>query len=307
MATEARAQEDMAPLAEMFLNPAFLARMPEAAKSRLTRLGELRRTGNAEAIAALAAESEAWKNELYNATPGELTGYDCPKCQNRGDFRFTDKYGNPSLRECECMKKRRYLRNIRESGLSEMLSRYTFEAWQCREPWQRDALEAVTRYAQNPQGWLCLSGTPGTGKTHLCTALCGELLERGLSVSYMLWKDVSTKAKAVVNDEAYEAIVSPLKRVRVLYIDDFWKAGRAVDRATGNRVKAEPTVGDVNLAFDIINARYCDSGLLTIFSTELTIGEMLNVDEAVGSRIAERARGGRYQDLSGKNRNWRMR
>lgn len=251
--------------------------------------------------------------DKYNRSPGFLNeegfypAFDCAECLNRGDFKRVDEDGNLVVYDCDCMARRRYLRNIRRSGLSEMLTRYTFEAWQCCEPWQAELRDAVWRYAQNPQGWLCLSGTPGTGKTHLCTALCGALLERGLPAQYMLWKDVSISAKAAVNDsEAYEAIVGPLKRVRVLYIDDFLKTGRAVDRMTGKRVKAEPTVGDVNLAFDIINARYCDSRLLTIISTEMTLGEIISVDEAMGSRIAERTRGGLYQSLAGK-RNWRLR
>lgn len=249
--------------------------------------------------------------DKYNRSSGFLNddgfypAYDCPKCLNRGDFKRVDEKENLVVCDCECMRIRRYLRNIRKSGLSEMLTRYTFGAWQCREPWQAELRDMALGYAQNPQGWLCLSGTPGTGKTHLCTALCGALLERGFSVRYMLWKDVSISAKAAVNDEAYEAIVRPLKRVRVLYVDDFLKTGRAVDRMTGKRVKAEPTVGDLNLAFDIINARYCDSHLLTVISTEMTLGEIISVDEATGSRIAERTRGGFYQSLAGR-RNWRL-
>ena len=270
------------------------------------------RMSNGESAPRSKLEEARRQAEQFNATKGFLDkdpyypSYDCPKCRNRGAVAEVDKDGELVKYECECMKKRQYLRNIKRSGLSELLTRYTLANWQCREPWQRSLLEMVQHYAERPNGWFCLSGTPGTGKTHLCTALCGLLLEKGLSVRYMLWKDVSTKAKAVINDEeAYGEIVEPLKSVRVLYIDDFWKTGRAVDRATGKRVPAAPTVGDVNFAFDIINARYADSRLITILSTEMTLGEMLNVDEATGSRIVERTKEGGYQSLAGK-RNWRL-
>ena len=137
----------------------------------------------------------------------------------------------------------------------------------------------------------------------MCTALCGLLLEKGFPVRYMLWRDVSVKAKAAVNDaEAYREIVEPLKRVKALYIDDFWKNGRGA-----------PSDADIRLAFELLNARYADSGLLTIFSTEMSMSALLAVDEGVGSRIAERTRDGRYYNLRDRDcdrdrnyKNWRI-
>lgn len=111
----------------------------------------------------------------------------------------------------------------------------------------------------------------------------------------MLWRDVSVRAKAAVNDEdAYRKIVEPLKRVRVLYIDDLFKTGKG----------QQPTTGDVNLAFEILNARYNDSSKITLLSSELTVDQILAIDEAVGSRIYERSKGW-YFDLTGRN-NWRL-
>lgn len=249
-------------------------------------------------------------NEYENANRYGV--YDCPKCLNRGNFAFLGDDGELHFTECACMTKRDSLRHLKHSGLSELLTRYTLEAWQCREPWQKNLLDMAQRYAESPEGWFCLSGTPGTGKTHLCTALCGLLMERGFSMRYMLWKDISTKAKAVVNDdEAYQEIVKPLKSVRVLYIDDLFKTGKAINRVTGQREAMSPTTGDINLAFEILNARYCNSRLLTIISTEMSLGDILDIDEAVGSRIAERTRG-YYQDLTPpdpkkQKRNWRLR
>ena len=181
------------------------------------------------------------------------------------------------------------------SGLTELLKRYTMENWEAREPWQKKLADMVHDYANNPSGWFLLSGTPGTGKTHLCTALCGILMERGMPARYMLWRDVSVRAKACVNDEVeYQALIEPLKRVKVLYIDDLFKTGKG----------QQPTTGDVNLAFELINARYNDSRLLTVISSERSINEILDIDEGVGSRIYERAKE-YYADLRGR-KNWRM-
>ena len=245
---------------------------------------------------------------LNNHMPGNLTGYDCPECLNRGKFYSLVEDGPAAgeicVRECSCMARRRSELFREKSGLSDLMERYTLENWQCREQWQANLRNAAAEYAQRREGWFYIGGRPGTGKTHICTALCALLLNQGLSTRYMLWRDASVRAKAVVNDEeAYQEIVRPLKMVTVLYIDDFFKMGKTRDRS-GQRVRAEPTVGDVNLAFEIINARYNDSKLLTIFSSEMSIPDILDIDEGIGSRIQQRARGHDF-NVSDKQ-NWRL-
>ena len=229
----------------------------------------------------------------FNTVPGTLTGYDCPVCLNRGYSFFVDDLGHEMTRDCSCMKIRRARRRIARSGLADMLTRYTFETWQTPEPWQKAALELAQQYARDREGWFLAAGHSGTGKTHLCTAICGALLDVGVDVRYMLWRDVSVQAKAVANDaEEYARIVDPLKVVDLLYIDDLFKAGTV------------PTAADVNLVFEIINARYNDSGKLTIISTERGLDELLSIDEAIGSRIYERCRL-YYLDFGGRA-NWRL-
>lgn len=233
--------------------------------------------------------------ELCNKDRGNLEGYDCPECLNRGYFRRVDDQGRSYNEECRCMVTRRNRARIRRSGLSDMLSRYTLESWQVKEIWQKKAADLVRRYAAGPSGWMLVAGPPGTGKTHLCTALCGMLMESGVDTRYMLWRDVSVRAKAVVNDEeSYNRLIDPLKKVRCLYIDDLFKTGKG----------QEPTTGDVNLAFELLNSRYNDSKKLTIISTERDVEELLSIDEAVGSRIYERSKDF-YLPLAGK-KNWRL-
>ena len=48
-----------------------------------------------------------------------------------------------------------------------------------------------------------------------------------------------------------------------------------------------PSTADINIAFEILNARYQDKDLITIISSEKVIKELLTIDEAIGSRIYE--------------------
>jgi hypothetical protein len=54
-----------------------------------------------------------------------------------------------------------------------------------------------------------------------------------------------------------------------------------------------PTTADINLAFEILNDRY-NSGRITVLSSERRIGEILDIDAAVGGRIYEMATPGGY-------------
>lgn len=243
-------------------------------------------------------EHQRWKAEVYNKQPGKLDGYDCPDCLNRGLSYTVDDEGYLISVPCKCMTIRNNRRRIEKSGLSDLLSRYTFKAWRTDEAWQSEILEGAKRYAANPDGWFSVSGKPGTGKTHICTAICGALMRKGYDVRYMLWRDAATtlKANSMGDAAAYSREITPLKTVQVLYIDDFFKTGG----------KRPPTVMDANLAFEIINARYNAKDLITIVSSERSLDDLMRIDEATASRIYERTKKNRnYYNLAGMS-NFRM-
>ena len=93
----------------------------------------------------------------------------------------------------------------------------------------------------------------------------------------MVWRKEAPRLKASVNDrDVYDKIMDDFEKSDVLYIDDFWK-GTVTD-------------ADINLAFELLNSRYNNRNKITIISSEHDIEEMVEIDEAIGSRIYERAR-----------------
>lgn len=244
---------------------------------------------------SIELSDKLWVNNV-NSRSGGLKDFDCQECLNRGYFASLDGEGRRVSIECRCMQKRRSIARAQKSGLGSMLERYTLDLWQTPEEWQKKAKEKAEEFVSDPGGhWFFMAGSVGTGKSHLCAAICKAFLERGLSVRYLLWRDVVVRAKAVVNDEAaYEQIIQPFKDIQVLYIDDLFKTGKG----------KEPTEGDTNFAFQLLNHRYNDPKKITILSSEWTAENLLSIDEAVGSRIYERSKGF-YLNVTGK-RNWRL-
>ena len=236
---------------------------------------------------------EESKVKTYNDGEGTLTGYDCPLCKNRGSIAYL-KDGVFTVKDCECLNRRRSLRRMEASGLKPVLETYTFDNFVTEKDWQKKAKAKAMSFALNPSGWFVITGYPGTGKTHLCTAICGFLLEQNKSIRYMLWREDAPKIKSCITDtEKYNKLMSDYKNCDVLYIDDFWK-GSVTD-------------ADINLSFELLNSRYNDRSKITILSGERTVEEMLDIDMAIGSRIYELSKGNLIKTPEGVENNYRLR
>ena len=255
-------------------------------------------------------EQTKLKAELLNSTIGALDkqdGYSCALCKNKGIIAYPEiselGYSTVVFRECVCMKPRRSLRRLEKSGLKSLIKDYTFARFNVHKPWQGLMLNAARSYAEKPEGWFFVGGQSGSGKTHICTAICRELLLSGRAVIYMLWRDTVAQLKAAVTDEKrYAELINEYKTVDVLYIDDLFKSGRSKEAA------AQPTSADINVAFEILNYRYNNPALLTVISSEYSIGDIISIDEAVGGRIYERTKNGNACSIKrDRAKNYRLR
>lgn len=218
----------------------------------------------------------------------DLDNFDCPICNNTGNILY-ERDGVEYARTCDCLKTRVSIRRLKHSGMEDLIRRYTFGNYQTPDERRKTIKDTALMFCDT-DGWLYFQGRPGSGKTHICTAICSELIKDGKNVYYMAWRDESRNLKALMNTEEVDEPLRRLKRVDVLYIDDF--------------LKGSMNEADIRLAFEIINARYNDTKLRTIISSEYPITKVLELDEALGSRIYERSKG---FILKAPDENWRLR
>jgi DNA replication protein DnaC len=222
--------------------------------------------------------------DCYNKEQGDLGLYDCKRCNNKGDIfepRWTGRFWQQHSVPCKCMKVRRALRALHNSGLATIVHDYTFDKYIATEPWQKDILNKAALYLKDEHPyWWFFGGQSGCGKSHLCTAIAITLLKRENEVKYMLWRDEASKLKSMVNDPDYADEIEKYKKVDVLYIDDLFKVGKGADG------KARPTTADVNLAFEILNARIVRKKR-TIISSEFTLADLIDLDEASAGRVKQ--------------------
>lgn len=227
------------------------------------------------------------KADSVNETAGDLTGVDCPKCKNRGRIAYPKDNGTSDIyiEECSCMTMRRCIWKMERSGLRNVIRDCTFGKFEATQPWQEKAKRMAQEYAENPVGWFLACGQSGSGKTHLCTAICRELLLAGKQVVYMPWRQDVAELKAMSMDgDARWKKLDELKKAEYLYIDDLFKTGANAEGL------ARPTAADIGLAFEIVNYRYINH-LPTLFSSELLPEALLEIDEATAGRIVELAKG----------------
>lgn len=237
----------------------------------------------------------------YNNSKGNLNEYDgidCEICLNRGDFKGLNEYGNDEYANCSCWAVRREKRQLIKMGLGVQLKTCTLNSYMAKEVWQAKVLQSAKRYLDDyARNWFFIAGQPGSGKTHICIALINELFNKKVKCKYIRWCDFIKQAQALnFKEKEYSELLNEVKNAEVLYIDDFFKP-----------IKGElPSVAEIRLAFEVIDYRYA-SYAPTIISGERKLSEVIAVDEALGTRIAERAKEFTLNISADNNKNQRMR
>ena len=171
-------------------------------------------------------------------------------------------------------------RLIRDSGIRGRFANRTFDRFEVTDL-NRKAYEKCKRYADSfdimlpgkdergratppkkERNGLFLTGSYGTGKTHLACSIANQLMERGTPVICMTMIDLLARIKSSFDssDNATEADIMRLyEEIPLLIIDDIGSE--------------QPTEWGNTTIYSIINARY-EAYMPTIITTNYT-GEQL--------------------------------
>ena len=116
----------------------------------------------------------------------------------------------------------------------------------------KEAYEAARQFAANPCGWLVLSGSSGSGKTHLAVAVAAERLSAGEPVFFVTAADLLDHLRTSFSPDSqltYDRFFDQVKSAPLLILDDLaarattpW-AQEKLDQLLNHRYQRElPTV-----------------------------------------------------------------
>jgi len=212
--------------------------------------------------------------------------YQCETCSDSG-FVVTFEGNKASTAMCACMRSALVIVGMDSSGLGSLLEQQTFDNFSLayysdtqenRENAAR-VLDTCRNFAKNfgksPQNLLLVGGT-GMGKTHLTTAVAGEVIRRGYDVVYQtaqgFMSDFENRQFGRGYGENSES--DPCRRYTqcdLLILDDL-----------GTEFTNQVTVSSL---YEVVNARLI-SGRATIISTNLPPAELRTAyNDRISSRL----------------------
>jgi DNA replication protein DnaC len=200
---------------------------------------------------------------------------------------------------CECRELRLSESILESSGINEEFRKKTFDNFDYSIDLQlTEAFAKAKNYCYNfekikdtRRNSIIFMGQVGSGKTHLSIAIANNLMKNSIGVVYMPYRDTITRIKqSILDEENYNRELKRYKEAKVLLIDDLFK---------GNITKS-----DINIMFELINYRYLTNKPI-IVSTEKLLDDLIEIDEAIGSRIIEMSK--EYLvEIKGKKLNYRI-
>lgn len=234
--------------------------------------------------------------------------YDCEACKDTGSLlvikkagektvarepdgsfiEVTLKYDRQDWIECECAKLRKLNRLIKSSAITEEFQKMGFTNFNTEglSPEIVRMKETAMLYYQHfdqirkQRINSCLFyGQPGCGKTHLLTAISNNLMhKKKVGVLYFPYLD-GVRNMSENNFEKKDHIMQQMRDVPVLFIDDLFKPIGGKPSAIHWQVVAMQ---------EVVNHRYLNN-LPILVSTELDFQTLVEIDEALASRIFEMA------------------
>lgn len=200
-------------------------------------------------------------------------------CKPEEAYKWRKTYS----RICECVEKDKTNKLLKSSEITEQFKQLGFKNFITANKPEAiiDAYECAMEYYQEygkikdkRQNSIALLGQPGAGKTHLLTAIANNLIvKRKVPVLYFPYVEGFNDLKD--DFDKLEDKLERMKNIQVLFIDDLFKPVNGKPRATDWQIEQ---------TYSVINYRYLNNKPILI-SSELSVDELVKVDEALGTRI----------------------
>ncbi|WP_129600588.1 ATP-binding protein [Anaerophilus nitritogenes] len=220
------------------------------------------------------------------------TSYECPICKDTEIVESKDDKWK--FVSCKCAEVKRYKKMIQRSQIGNQFLKIGFKEFETngRNEQIVEAKAAAIDYVKNFEkirktknnsiGFFGMSykfGDQikkvgiGAGKTHLSIAIANNLMKKGIGVMYFPYKEAVLQLKQNrMDEEFYQREAGKYKTSPVLLVDDLFKG--------------KITEPDKDIMFEILNYRYLNC-LPVIVSSELSLDDLIDIDEAAGSRIIQ--------------------
>jgi len=182
-----------------------------------------------------------------------------------------------------------YRRAADDTGHHELSSlglhaQQDFGAWSSREgeglPAEhlrnlKKAFDSARKFAQAPEGWLVLTGTYGTGKTHLAAAIANDRAKQGFPGMFVPVPDLLDHLRATFSPASnvpYDRRFDEIRTTPLLVLDDLGT------QAT--------TPWAQEKLFQLLNHRY-NAALPTVITTAKSVDELAKSDPRLVSRMLD--------------------
>lgn len=230
--------------------------------------------------------------------PATRPAWDCPICHDLGYIKYEVPIDDPRFGKafpCECQAQKRHDQRVdRIKAMSSLASfadktfenfsptRPGFDEEQNRE--LSSIYERAWNYAEQPQGWLLLTGSYGTGKTHLAAAIANHRVSaydsEAILVTVPDLLDHLRATYAPSAEVAFDQVFDQVRNTPLLILDDLgaesstpWALEKLYALFNHRHARRLPTVITTNQDMDLIDgrirSRLLDQSLTRIISMAL--------------------------------------
>lgn len=203
----------------------------------------------------------------------------CAICRGAGFLRMAAPVGDPNfgrLVPCDCRMieiEDQHRRELESLSNMDTFSEKRFDRFEDSHASASKAFGQAREYADTLSGWLLLSGSVGSGKTHLAASIANEAIaEKRVKTMFMIVPDLLDYLREAFNPKSevtYDERFETIRSVPLLVLDDLGTE----NATTWAREKL----------FQIINHRY-NAQLPTVITTNQ---ELESIEERIRSRISD--------------------